>query len=221
MMVTPTDAPVQTPCATAALSMYRWRSPIYDWQLAPYDYIRKLAVDRLTLEPGQTVLDIGCGTGMSLALLEDAVGPQGRIVAVDQCPQMIDMAQQRVERHGWQNVQLLCTSIDSAHLPKADAVLMHLTHDILQSPAALSRVLAHLKPGAKVACTGLKWTAPVHMGLNALVCFHALQSMTTLTGLDCPWKPLLDHGLKLDIQTTLMDTVFIASGSMPLHTAHH
>lgn len=208
------DSPVQAPCPNAALAMYRWRSPIYDLQLAPYDFIRQLAVKQLGLLPGHTVVDIGCGTGMSLSLLTAAVGPSGRVVAVDQCPQMIEMARQRVDRHGWNNVELLCSPIHDAVLPLADTVLMHLTHDILQTPDALDHVFSRVKPGTRVACTGLKWASPANFGLNALVYYHALQSMTTLGGLDCPWQPLLDRGLALDIQTTMMDTVFIASGTV-------
>lgn len=195
--------------------MYRWRSPIYDWQLAPYEYVRQRAVERLQLHPGQTVLDIGCGTGLSLPLLEAGVGPGGRVVGLDQSPQMIEMAQQRVQRHSWTNVELLCHPIEEAKLPPADAVLLHFTHDILQSPQALDHVLAALKPGARLACTGLKWTSPMYPWLNALVCYNALQSITSLQRLDCPWAPLLERGLTLDIETTIMGTIFVASGQMP------
>lgn len=210
-----TPEPALAPCQEAALAMYRWRSPIYDWQLSPYEYIRQRAVERLQLQPGQTVLDMGCGTGMSLALLQSAVGAEGRVVAVDQCPQMIDSARQRVQRHGWHNVELHCSPIEQAALPRADAVLLHFTHDILQSPAALAHVLAHLKPGARLACSGLKWTSPLYPALNALVCYNALQSVTTFKGLDCPWAPLLEQGLALDIETTILGTIFVASGQWP------
>lgn len=205
----------QASCHDAALAMYRWRSPIYDWQLAPYEYIRQRAVQKLQLQPGQTVLDIGCGTGMSLPLLADGVGPSGCVVGLDQCPQMIERGQERVQRHGWSNVQLLCTPIEDAQLPPADAVLLHFTHDILQSPQALDHVLAALKPGARLACTGLKWTSPMLPWLNALVSYNALQSITSLQGLDCPWAPLLEHGLTLDIETTIMGTIFVASAQIP------
>lgn len=205
----------QLPRHEAALQMYRWRSPIYDWQLAPYEYIRQLAVQRLGLKTGQTVLDVGCGTGMSLPLLREAVGERGKVIAVEQCPEMIERARERVQRHGWRNVELVVSPIEQATLPPADAALLHFTHDILQSPQALDHVLQGLKPGARLACTGLKWTSPWYLGLNALVGFHALQSVTTLQGLDCPWAPLLARGLDLQIDTTLLGTVFVASGRVP------
>jgi precorrin-6B methylase 2 len=201
------------PDATAALHMYRWRSGFYDWQLAPYEPIREHAIARLELQPGDTVLDIGCGTGMSLARLSEAVGPTGRVVAVDQCPEMIDMARQRVDQHGWTNVELCCTATQDAPLPvQADAALFHFTHDILQTPQALRRVLSHLKTGASVAATGLKWTSPLYGALNTLVWWNALQSVTTLKGLDEPWALLAAQGVDLRVETMVMDTIFVASG---------
>ncbi|MFQ5933789.1 MAG: methyltransferase domain-containing protein, partial [Dehalococcoidia bacterium] len=48
--------------------------------------LRILAVSRLALEPGDVVLDLGCGTGLSFEYLEEAVGPDGRIIGVDVSP---------------------------------------------------------------------------------------------------------------------------------------
>ena len=201
------------PNTAAALDMYRWRSGFYDLQLAPYEHIRAHAIARLELQPGDTVLDMGCGTGMSLAQLSEAVGPTGRVIAVDQCPEMVCKARERVERNHLNNVELVCSATQEARLPQdADAVLFHFTHDILQTPQALDHVLAHLKTGAAVAATGLKWTSPFYGPLNTLVWFNAVQSMTTMKGLDSPWTPLVDRGVALRVETMVMGTIFVASG---------
>ncbi len=47
------------------------------------------AVDRLSLQPGDHVLEIGCGTGRNLPFLSAAVGPQGRVYGVDLSPGML------------------------------------------------------------------------------------------------------------------------------------
>lgn len=198
----------------ASRAMYRWRAYSYDLQLAPYEFIRRHAVERLQLQPGQCVFDLGCGTGMSLDLLRQAVGAQGRVIAVDQSPEMIALAHSRVCLAGWTNVELVCAAVEDAPLPEAaDAAFFHLVHDILQSPQAVAHVLRHLKPGARIAATGLKWTAPWLAPWNALVGLFAAQSITNFDRLAAPWQPLLDQGTELQVETVLMGTLYVASGT--------
>ena len=211
----PPAGPSGRPDHDAAQAMYRWRVGHYDLQLAPYEGIRQEAVARLGLSPGQVVLDIGCGTGLSLSMLQQAVGPTGRVLGVDQCPEMVSEARHRVERHRWTRVELCCSPIETAPLPAgADAALFHFTHDILQSPGALDHVLAHLKPGARVVATGLKWTSPLYGPLNALVWWNAMQSVTTLKGMEAPWQPLLDRGVSLQLEDRVLGTIYLASGQL-------
>ena len=51
----------------------------------------------LGLRPGDTVVDIACGTGLNFPLLEEAIGPDGRIVGVDLTDAMLAQAQRRIE----------------------------------------------------------------------------------------------------------------------------
>ena len=62
---------------------------------------RRQAVESLAPTPGEVVLDAGCGTGLNFERLEDGVGSQGRLVGIDQSPEMLAQARERVERHGW------------------------------------------------------------------------------------------------------------------------
>lgn len=198
----------------ATRTLYGWRATSYELQLAPYEFIRRMAVDCLQLRPGDCVLDLGCGTGMSLPLLHAAVGPAGRVVGVDVSADMLLLALSRVQREGWGNVALRCTPVEEAALPRrADAAFFHFTHDILQSPAALDHVLRHLRPGARVVATGLKWTAPGLAPWNALVGVHMAQSVTHYEGLATPWQPLLERGVQLEVDTLMMGTIFVARGS--------
>lgn len=81
------------------LRWYRRIAAIYDPICRPlYAGPRRAAVDALQLQPDQTVLDLCTGTGLNLPLLAQAVGPSGRVIGVDFCPQMIKRAQRRVER---------------------------------------------------------------------------------------------------------------------------
>ena len=212
-MAIPGTGPVDE---AAALALYRMRCGYYDLQLAPYEVLRRCAVEHLALQPGQTVLDIGCGTGMSLDLLQQAVGPQGQVVAVDQCREMLEQARRRVDCAGWDQVELVCSPVQEAVLPaSADAALFHFTHDILQTPAALDHVLAHLAPGARLAVCGLKWAPPWFAALNPLVWWNAVQSVTTLDGLDAPWSGLTQRGARLSVESLFGGTLFLAHGRMP------
>jgi ubiquinone/menaquinone biosynthesis C-methylase UbiE len=90
------------PSPEDALRLYRRTAPQYDRRLgirlaAP---VRRRAVRRLTLRPGQTVLDIACGTGLNLAALRAGVGSLGRVIGVDLSPEMLAFSRRRVQDAG-------------------------------------------------------------------------------------------------------------------------
>lgn len=70
------------------------------------DY-RKKAVASLNLHAGDTVVEIGCGTGMNFSLLRRYIGPTGKIIGVDLSQAMLEKAQQKVRQAGWENVELV------------------------------------------------------------------------------------------------------------------
>lgn len=85
-------------------------APFYDLLSAEYPIYRAgrtSGIAALAPRPGDQVLDIGCGTGLNFALLQDAVGPTGTIVGLDASSRMLDQARRRVQRRGWPNVILL------------------------------------------------------------------------------------------------------------------
>ena len=102
----------------------------------------------------------------------------------------------------------------------ADAALFHFTHDILQQPAAVVQVLRHLRPGARVVASGIKWAAPWNWFTNFFVLPAALHSVSSLDGLEQPWRQLAWHLSELDLQTWLNDGVYIASGIWTGRSGH-
>lgn len=85
-------------------------APFYDLFSAEqpvYRAGRRAGIEVLPLRAGDQVLDVGCGTGLNFALLQQAVGPTGTIVGVDASSRMLDQARRRVRRRGWDNVILL------------------------------------------------------------------------------------------------------------------
>ncbi len=90
------------------IDIYRKRAKGYDASgIAGLESWRREAIHRLNLKRGDVVVDVGCGTGLNFALLQEAVGPEGKIIGLDLTDAMLDQAKQRVTDHGWKNVELV------------------------------------------------------------------------------------------------------------------
>ncbi len=197
----------------AALAQYRRRAAHYDAELALFEPLRTQAVALLALTPGQRVLDVGCGTGLSFELLEREVGARGAIVGIEQSPEMLQLAGERVARHGWSNVTLLTAPAEEAQVHgRLDAALFHFTHDVLRSPAALDNVLRHLRPGARVVTVGLQWAPPWAWTVNCFVAGAALYSISSFEGLARPWDLLAARLQQFQQHTVLLGGIYVASG---------
>ncbi len=205
--------PAKAPDRQASLAQYRKRAAVYDLELALFEPIRLRAVARLALQPGETVFDVGCGTGLSLEGLRSAVGDGGHVLGVEQSPEMIERARQRVAEHGWRNVSLVCAPVEAAALPvNGAAALFHFTHDILRQPPAVAHVVRHLRPAARVVASGLQWTSGLAWPANVLVLPAAWRSVTTFEGLDRPWNHLAALTSPPRLESAWCGAVYIASG---------
>jgi len=201
------------PDRQAALEQYRRRSGVYDLELALFEPIRREAIVLLAPRPGETVIDFGCGTGLSLPQVRAAVGARGHVVGIEQSPEMIDRARQRVASRRWRNVELICAPVEAAHWPsKADAALFHFTHDLLQRPEAVANALGMLRHGARVVASGLRWAPRWALAVNAGVYLAARRSITTLAGLEKPWQELERQLGPMRSTSRLFSAVYIAHG---------
>lgn len=131
---------------------YNVTSRLYPAPGYPQQIYRVRAVRALGLRPGDTVVDMACGTGQNFPLIEQAIGPAGRIVGVDLTDAMLAQAGRRVESNGWSNVSLVQGDAASFESPtEVDAILS--TYALSQVPEC-GEVIAH---GAAALAGGGRW----------------------------------------------------------------
>jgi len=99
--------------------------------------LRRAAVDRLALQPGDTVVEMGCGTGANLPLLRQRVGSEGQVIGVDVSPGVLSVASSRVDRNGWANVHVVRGDATEPPIDRGDAVFASLVAGMVDDPAGM------------------------------------------------------------------------------------
>lgn len=110
-------------------------------------------MDRAGIRPGMTVADIGAGEGYYTVRLAKRVGSQGRVLAEDIVPEVIDALGQRVNRENWTNVSVKLGTPENPMLPENSfdrIFLVHMYHEIEEPYAFLWHMRPALKPGGEV-----------------------------------------------------------------------
>jgi ubiquinone/menaquinone biosynthesis C-methylase UbiE len=107
------------------IDLYRKRAKNYNFSANLYYLLgfreakcRKLAVESLNLKLGDSVVEIGCGTGLNFGYLRNAVGENGKLTGIDLTDAMLEQAAKRVRRNNWTNVDLVRTDATTFSFPK-------------------------------------------------------------------------------------------------------
>ncbi|SHF05227.1 demethylmenaquinone methyltransferase / 2-methoxy-6-polyprenyl-1,4-benzoquinol methylase [Fodinibius roseus] len=176
---------------------------------------RKKAVQSLNLNPGDTVVDLGCGTGLNFPLLNNHVGKQGTIIGVDLSKNMLQQAQDRIQDSGLNNIKLIQADMSEYHIPSnADAILSTLA--ISMSPdydRIIERVAHTLETRKKMAIFELKrpekwpkWLVKAMIKLLHSYGTRYEHSKRT------PWLSMEKYFRKLYMQEFYFGAVYVATG---------
>jgi ubiquinone/menaquinone biosynthesis C-methylase UbiE len=106
---------------------------------------------RLNLQPGQTVADLGAGTGAFSLPIAKAVGPSGQVYAVEIDKGLVDYITRKVSDSGAKNIHTLLGTPSDPQLPaNVDVAFMHdVLHHVSDRAAYLKAAARYVKPGGR------------------------------------------------------------------------
>ena len=138
----------------------------YDRELAEItDHFRTVLFDRVGIQPGDVVLDLGCGTGLNQPHLAERVGEQGRVVGIDASAQMLAQARARAESGGYGD-RLTLIHGDARQVNQLvdvvpDVVIATLIFSVLPDwRNVFARTFEMLKPGGRYGIMDNYWPNP-------------------------------------------------------------
>lgn len=204
-------------------SLYNRLAPFYDVVSRPYGWfwskrLAEQAISELRLRPGDTVVDLGTGTGRNLPELAGCVGPAGRVVGVDLSPGMLERARRRVTDLGLDTVELVEADIAEFDLPSgADAVVSSYAMEMLPDyDEVIARLVEQLRRGGRIVVNGLRdpdrwpeWI--VRLGSALSRPFGVSEAHRSHR----PWEAIETHTIDVVYDEAMAGAVYLAAGSAP------
>jgi SAM-dependent methyltransferase len=211
------------PNAARVQANYGAWARVYDWfarATASVGGVRADCVAALDLAPGDTVVEFGCGPGVNLPVLREAVGPEGRVVGVDITPEMLGRARALVARRGWENVHLVRGDATTPPVRRADGVLATFVTSLFPDPydvvarwcaLADSVVVANFAPGggrlANAALWAFAWANAQLFDADGTGVLRQLETRT-----EASVRALRDHTDAVERRTHVLGTITVAGG---------
>ena len=172
--------------------------------------VAECSAEALRISSGQSVLEIGCGSGVFMPRLAEAVGPGGKVFGIDAAPALVDAARRRMAATPWVKVE----QADAYHLPypndtfdvaHCERVLIHLEHPRL----ALREMARVVKPDGWIVAAEPDW------GGLQLAASDPVAATTLLQG----WlRGLTQPRLGLELYGHLADVGLADLAAMPVAT---
>jgi ubiquinone/menaquinone biosynthesis C-methylase UbiE len=137
------------------------------WAVDPFPEKDRPKIARLLsgaeLQHGMHVLEPGCGTGRLTGILAEAVGPYGRVLALDISAAMVQACRDRIGAHA--TVQVVQAALEdyAVESDSFDVVVCHQVIPHLDDPrAALATITQGLKPGGRLVVVHFAPTAVIN-----------------------------------------------------------
>jgi ubiquinone/menaquinone biosynthesis C-methylase UbiE len=105
------------------------------------------------IQPGEHVVDIGCGAGLDSLIVANLVGPQGQVIGLDMTPDMLRKATKSAEEMGLNHVEFRDGYAESLPVPDgwADVVIPNGVFNLSpHKPTVFQEIYRVLKPGGRL-----------------------------------------------------------------------
>jgi ubiquinone/menaquinone biosynthesis C-methylase UbiE len=204
------------------IELYRKRGKRYNFTANLYYLIgfreyayRRQAIGKLGLKQGDTVVEIGCGTGLNFPFLQEKVGPTGKIIGVDLTDAMLSQARKRVEENGWKNVELIQEDASKFSFPQeVDGIISTFALTLVPDyEQVIQNGCRALKPGKKWVILDFKLPDGKLSALVPLAVFITKPfAVTKELGERHPWEAIEKYLKNVRMTDLYLGFAYISSG---------
>lgn len=176
---------------------------------------RKEIIDYLKLKQGDTVVELGCGTGLNFHLVMEKIWPQGRLIGVDISNGMLDVAKRRIKVNKWNSIELIESDIVQFALPSnIDAVFATGVFGYIQEyEEVIEKVYNALNKGGRIAILDGKRPERLPKPIFDIVLAFGRQYGYTEEYFDVsPWKAIEKHFSDFEFKTRYGGMIYEAFG---------
>jgi ubiquinone/menaquinone biosynthesis C-methylase UbiE len=205
--------------------LYRRRAGHYDWSVRVYplfgidvEFYRRKTVEALALDPGDTVVELGCGTGLNFKYVQQYIGGDGRLIGVDLTDGMLGVARARVARKGWGNVELVQADVGGWPMPDdVDAIYSTLALTLVPEYDQVIRKAARaLTVGGRMAVFDLKLPERWPLWLVRFAAWLNRPFGVTMDLADRhPWEEMRRYLQEIEFKEFYFGALYLSVGEKP------